>query len=324
MVGNGSTSLCAALTLMESQLSEEALWAVALAARLRVLQANFADDDAATRQSFLVEEIERALKGCVPDTRRVLLDALAVRFPSFESGGSLPDPKAKAPAAPPAPLTPEELLQRLLDAIPKMSGLQRSEMTEKFANAGVLQVVVSEKSGGGFETPPELQKRLALAAGQSVNADRAGKTLAMLLDMVLTMDQLVWTLWKQIAPKSMVRREADLAKLSGEYLIGSNEVSSAQVQQTVEKTRKMIAGLLGAVGRAGGSYARERARLFDPSAIEADSRSEKKWNESVEFACWRKYVQLSKEYGAEPVIEKGIQEAVAKAAENLIMGRPAS
>ena len=43
-----------------------------------------------------------------------------------------------------------------------------------------------------------------------------------------------------------------------------------------------------------------------------------------EFACWRKYVQLCKEYGAEPVIEKGIQEAVAKAAENLIMGRPAS
>src|SRR5262245_28608386 len=172
---------------MESQLSEESLWAVALAARLRILQANFADDDAATRQSFLVEEIERSLKGCVPEKRRALLDALAVRFPSFEVAGTLPDPKAKAPAAPPPPLTPEELLQRLLDTVPKMSGLQRSEMTEKLANAGLLQVVVSEKAGGGLEPPPELQKRLGLAAGQPLNGERAGKSLAMLLDMVLTM-----------------------------------------------------------------------------------------------------------------------------------------
>jgi len=84
------------------------------------------------------------------------------------------------------------------------------------------------------------------------------------------------------------------------------------------------AGLLGAVGRAGNTFARERARLFDPNAIEADARGEKKWNESLEFACWRKYVQLCKEYGAEPVIEKGIQEAMAKAAENLLLGRSAS
>src|SRR5262245_29888668 len=147
------------------------MWAAALAGRLRMLLATFADDDAATRQSFLVEEIERSLKGCVPEKRRALLDALAVRFPSFEVGGGPPDPKAKAPAAPPPPLTPEELLQRLLDAVPKLSGLQRSELTEKLANAGLLQVVVSEKAGGSFEVPPELQKRLGLAAGQSVNPE---------------------------------------------------------------------------------------------------------------------------------------------------------
>ena len=95
-----------------------------------------------------------------------------------------------------------------------------------------------------------------------------------------------------------------------------------QVAQTLERTRKLIAGLLGAIGRAGAAYARDRARIFDPNSIEADARAEKKWNESVEFACWRKYVQLCKEYGAEPIIEKGIQEAMARAAENLIMGRP--
>ena len=45
---------------MESQLSEDTLWAAALAARLRTLQANFADDNPATRQTYLAEEIEPA------------------------------------------------------------------------------------------------------------------------------------------------------------------------------------------------------------------------------------------------------------------------
>ena len=157
---------------------------------------------------------------------------------------------------------------------------------------------------------------------RSFGPDRVAKTLALLLDTTLALDQLAWTLWRQIAPRSVVRKDAELAKLSGDYLAGSSEVSTDQVRHTLERTRKLIASLLGAIGRAGAAYARERARLFDPDAIQASAGTEKKWNESLEFASWRKYVQLCKEYGAEPFIEKGIQEAMARAAENLIMGRP--
>ena len=70
---------------MESHLSETALWANGLAARLKVLQANLADDDAATHEGFIVDEINRALKGCVPEKRKLLLDALAEQFPSWQS-----------------------------------------------------------------------------------------------------------------------------------------------------------------------------------------------------------------------------------------------
>lgn len=300
---------------MQSQLSEEFLWASALAARLRVLQANFADDNPATRQGFIVEEIERALKGCVPDKRRALLAALAARFPSWQMSAA-PRSDAKAPAA--APETPEMLLDRFLDTLPGLTPQQRADFTAKLKSSGLIQ---EPAAGAGIEVPPELLKRLGVPSDQPFDAQRSGKALALLLDMVLTIDQLVWTLWRQIASKSAIRREVDLARLSGPYVTGSGEVSTAQMVQALERTRKMVAGLLGAVGRAGGAYARERARLFDPIAIEADARSEKKWNESLEYACWRKYVQLCKEYGAEPVIEKGLQETVAKAAENLILGR---
>ncbi len=300
---------------MESHLAEETLWANALAARLRVVQANFADDDPATRHSYLVEEIERALKGCVPEKRKVFLEALTVQFPAWQD--SAPTEKPEAVASAPA-LSPEELLNQFLEAVPDLTPAQRTDMAGKLKDAGF---VAQQPATGELEIPAELRKRLGLSNDRMANPEHTAKLLAMLLDMVLTMDQLVWTLWKQIATKSMIRREADLSKLSGEYLAGNNEVSTAQVSQGLERTRKMIAGLLGAVGRVGTTFAREQARLFDPTAIEADARSEKKWNESLEFACWRKYVQLRKEYGAEPVMEKGIQEAIAKATENLIMGR---
>jgi hypothetical protein len=301
----------------ESHLSETALWANGLAARLKVLQANLADDDAATREGFIVDEINRALKGCVPEKRKLLLDALAEQFPSWQSSSPVAPPAAATPV-PSEPETPETLLKRLIESVPGLSAGQREEFSRQLKQAGL------ELAGGGgtaFEIPPDLQKRLGLTAAKAANAERAAKSLAMLFDMVVTLDQLVWTLWKQIAGKSMVRKEADFGKLSADYLSGGAEVSSAQLQQSLERTRKLIAGLLGAIGRAGAAYARDRARLFDPGAIEADARAEKKWNESLEFACWRKYVQLQKEYGSEATVEKSIQEAMAKAAENLILGR---
>jgi hypothetical protein len=306
---------------MESHLSETALWANGLAARLKVLQANLADDDAATREGFIVDEINRALKGCVPEKRKLLLDALAEQFPSWQSPSPVASPVAAAPInSSSEPETPETLLKRLIESVPGLSAGQREEFTRQLKQAG-LELAGGGGGGTAFEIPPDLQKRLGLTGAKAANAERAAKSLAMLFDMVVTLDQLVWTLWKQIAGKSVVRKEADFGKLSADYLSGGAEVSSAQLQQSLERTRKLIAGLLGAIGRAGAAYARDRARLFDPGAIEADARAEKNWNESLEFACWRKYVQLQKEYGSEATVEKSIQEAMAKAAENLILGR---
>jgi hypothetical protein len=302
---------------MDSHLSEAALWASGLAARLKVLQANFADDDAATRKGFIIEEIQRALKGSVPEKRKELLEALAQHFPGWQGAAVEPAPAPdSAPAAPALPETPEALTERLVKLLPGCAPELRDQLAKQLKAAGL-----SLGGGGTFEMPPDFQKRLGPNGTKPVDAERAAKTLAQLFEMVVTLEQLVWTLWKQIASKSMLKKEGEYLKLSGDYLTGSAEVSSAQLQQSLERTRKLIAGLLGAIGRAGAAYARDRARLFDPHAIEADARSEKKWNESLEFACWRKYVQLQNEYGSEATVEKTIQEAMAKAAENLIMGR---
>jgi len=300
---------------MQSHLSEESLWANALAARLRLIQANFADDDPATRRGFLAEEIQRALQGYVPEKRKALLRALEEHFPVWQEAAA---PAARqAPAA--APESPESLLARVVQTLPRLSAEQRAAFVEELKKAGLLPS--ARPAAGGIELPEDLLKRLGLKSADGLDPERVGQTLALLLDMTLTIDQFAWTMWRELAPKSLFKREGDLGRQCGSYLTGSNEVSTTQLAQSVERARKLIAGLTGAVARAAASYARDRARLFDPSAIEGDARAEKRALESLESACWRKYVQLCREYGADAVIEKGIKEAVAKAAENLIAGR---
>ena len=77
---------------MESYLSEEALWANGLASRLRLVQANFADDQASSRHNFIAEELDRALKAVVPSKRKTYLNALAEKFPAWQQTGAAPLP----------------------------------------------------------------------------------------------------------------------------------------------------------------------------------------------------------------------------------------
>jgi hypothetical protein len=112
-----------------------------------------------------------------------------------------------------------------------------------------------------------------------------------------------------------------MAKLSGQYLAGDSEVSTQQLIQALEKTRRLVAGLMGAVGRAGNTYAKKQVARLSPEAIEDLAKMERKFMDSVEVTAWRIYVRLAREHLSEPAIENGIQEAMVKVAEDLMTGR---
>ncbi len=302
---------------METHLSEEAQWASGLASRLRLIQANFADDPANVRQGYIVEEIERALKAVTPSRRRPYLDSLAERFPAWEGVRTAASSDVTAPVSA-APRTPEEILADLVRIAPTLSPEARAAFSNQLQGAGFK---IKESADAFLEIPADLQKKLGLAPGKPLQLERAVKLLAITTDLSLVLDQLVWALWKQLAPKSAIRKEAEFNRLAGAYLAGDAEVSTTQLMQPVEKTRRMIAGLLGAVGRAGSAYAKKYVSRLSPEVIEDYAKMEKKWNESIEAACWRKFVQQAKDHASEPAIEQEIQEAIAKAAENLILGR---
>ena len=299
---------------MDSYLTEEALWASGLASRLKMLQANFADDTPATRQTYLSEEIDRALKGIVPAKRKLYLQALGERFPAWQGAQA-------APVAPPpqaaAPEAPSELLARFLQVAASLSPDARAEFIQKLKEAGLAP---REAGPATLDLTAEEKKKLGLAAEAQLQVERAIKLLVAESEMVLALDQLAWTLWKQLAPKSVHRKDAEMVKLSGQYLAGDVEVSRQQLVQALEKTRRLIAGLMGAVGRAGDMYAKKTVARLSPEGIEDLARIERKWSESLEVAAWRVYVRLAKEHLSEPAIANGIQEAMAKVAGDLMTG----
>lgn len=300
---------------MDSHLTEEALWASGLASRLKLLQANFADDVSATRQTYLTEEIDRALKNVVPAKRKLYLHELAERFPAWQAAQSAP---VAAPASTAIPETPSELLARFIQVMSSLSPDAKVDFVRQLQQAGL----VPKESGGAFmELSPEAQKKVGLPPNVPLNIDRAVKLLVVQSEAILALDQLGWTLWKQMASKSAIRKDVEMAKLSGQYLAGDAEVSTQQLVQALEKTRRLVAGLMGAVGRAGNTYAKKSVARLSPEAIEDLARIERKWTESVEQTAWKIFVRLAKEHLSEPAIENGIQEAMVKVAEDLMTGR---
>src|SRR5437773_10869235 len=120
---------------MESHLTEESLWASGLAARLRLIQATSADDPPATRQGFIAEELERALKDVVPSKREVFLSALAERFPAWEAPASAEQTTQPSQAS---EETPETLLARLAELAPTLSPAVKEEFARQLREAALL------------------------------------------------------------------------------------------------------------------------------------------------------------------------------------------
>src|ERR1051325_3854167 len=238
---------------MDSHLSEEAQWASGLASRLRLIQANFADDPASVRRGYIVEEIERAIQPVSPTRRKAYLDSLTERFPSWDGTRSAAASDVKDAAAGAVPLTAEELVARLGGVAPGLSPEARKAFATQLQGVGLS---IKESADAFLELPPELAKKLGVPAGEPLQMERAVKLLAITAEVALKMDQLAWALWKQLARQSVVKKDAELNRLAGPYLAGDTEISATQVSQPIEQMRKLIAALLGAVGRARSLHAK--------------------------------------------------------------------
>lgn len=276
-----------------------------MAARLRLIHAGFADEPADQRNAFLADEVERAINAVAPSQKREHLEALAAQFPTWQVAASAPVESA--------PLSAADLLEQLLARLGELSAADRARL------AAELQPELTAAATGTFHL--ELWKKFGLTADRSPSGERTWRLLGSLLEFFTALDQLAWTLWRNSGVKSAFWKESDVAKLAGPYLAGDAEVSSEQLRQAVERTRRLIAAILGAPGRAASEVANQQTARLAPEAIEQAARGEKRALESLDAACWREYRQRYSSSATAPHVEAAIQTALAQAAEDLIGGR---
>ena len=297
--------------------AEEILWADALASRLRLLQASCADDAADTRQAFIFEQIERSLQPVAPSKKRAHLEALSARFPTWSS-----NPTGEAAPAPAADGdTPEIAFSRFLKTIPSLKPDQKLQFQAKLRAAGWTDAPVGALPD---DVHADLLQKLKLPADQTIDVARLGRLSAALIELFITLDQLAWSIWKNLAPKSSLRRDASLGDLRAalaRYLAGEPEITAAQITQQLDRSRQLTAGILAAIGPSGRNYARRHMARYSAEAVRDAVRTESGGSlfSSAETKCWKKYSELAAELN-EDAIEAEIQEAIVKYAEELMLG----
>ena len=169
--------------------------------------------------------------------------------------------------------------------------------------------------------PLELLGKLGMSPKETLDEERLIKLFTALLEMVVTLDHLIWNVWKNVAPKSSVRREQggdNPRRTIGRYLSGDREVATLQITQMLEKTRQLTAGLLSAIGPAGEIFARKHLEKFAPEKIRAGVESKSTgFISNVELKCWRRYVELAADLSGQAV-EMQIVDGIVAYTEELI------
>lgn len=287
--------------------------------RLRLIQADLADESAESRAEHLADEVRGALEKVPPADRNSFLSLVEERFPGWEGGRVVTAGDGAAAVAPTDMAEfndPSFLLQQLLKASGRMSEEQKRAAGERLAAAGLSPAGVGQVP---VEAVSKAKAALQVPAGQEADIGRMLEVLSMLAEQVISLDTLVWRTWKQMAPESPHRKRADIGPTMGRYVSGDSEIGGGQVSEDLGRFRQLTAALLASIAQAGETAYRKMAEV-GPMQIEAAAKAERKWNESVEVACWKKYVELSGRLDP-ATVEGDMIRAIASYAEGLMRPR---
>jgi len=254
-----------------------------LAADLNLMAGELADSDQAERNRRLTSALSRALRKEPEADRGRLLSEIEQRC----------EPARGLPVEGVDPMDPWLLVGRLRAAAASIPEAERREIAASLAASGIAPE--SRGAAIGPEGEARLREALGLGSGDELSGDRAADLAAMLAGPVVALETLAWRTWKSMAPESDIRRRGELQPGLAGYCSGSSSTPvREQLVEDLARFRQLLASLLASLSRAGDVVSGRLASL-DPQQIHRFSEPEKKWNESIEAACWRKYQQLYKE-----------------------------
>lgn len=288
----------------------------ATAGRLRLLQAELADEKPEVRQQHLSDEIESALRTMGPDDRQGFLKNLEALFPTWDARVDVSTevkPSAVRSATDQRELKdPSFLVSRLIDAAGGLTQDQRRAIVNRLQDAGLAP---ANQAGLPAAAVKPFREQLKINEDATINGARVVELATLLAQMAGLLDTVVREAWKQIAPRSAVRRSGDLSKIMARFAQGDENVPRGQVQQELEALRSLTAALIQAIRSIGKQYA-QSMRKFAPTEIESLAQIDKGW-EKLDIACWRKYKELAVDLD-DAAIESTILKIIAEYAEKCL------
>jgi hypothetical protein len=305
------------------QLTDLSRLVAATVNRLRLIQVDFADQPAETRENYLADEVEHALAKLLPEQRPEFLAELKERFPTWDNRVDVTSTVAGGPATQTATDARELqdytfLISRLIQLAPSLTEEQRKTAVARLAEAGLAE----QSSGPDWPQQPmkTLKTKLQLSDKNDLDASRTLELMAEMVGFASSLDQLVWATWKQVSPKSDMKRPTPVLRSMGRFVSGDPEVNRTQVAADVDKLRQLTAGLISAIAQAGNLFAQRHVGKFSVANIEAYADKMPGMLVGKEVKCWRQYKDLASAMDVQ-TIEIEIQNAIAEYTETLIKGR---
>lgn len=181
----------------------------------------------------------------------------------------------------------------------------------------------SQSKPSGQPVEAALAAALQLPPGQSLDPERAAAIAALLVDFAASLDAVVWSAWRAVAPASNIKR-AEAIRASLAKAARGEAGADLDAARDLELLRQLAAALIAGIGQAGRQFAQRHAERFAPPQIEAaakmsSSRGFADLVASHETRCWRKYTELAAASDAASV-ERELLAAVAAFAESLLRG----
>ena len=290
--------------------------------RLRLIQVDFADQPADVRENYLSDEVEHALAKLLPDQRPTFVQELKVRFPTWDGNVDVTGPSQSANTTSASDAKELQdymfLISRLQQIAPSLTEEQRKTAIARLRDCGLSE------AGSGPEWPAQplkaLRAKLQLTDKDKIDATRLLELTGELVAFAASLDQLVWATWKQVAPKSDMKRPTPVQRTCAKFASGDPETARPQVADDVDRLRQLTAGLISAIAQSGNLFAQRHVSKFSVANIEAYADKVPGLMTSKEVKCWRQYKELSTAMEVQ-TIEKEIQDAIAEYTETLIKGR---
>jgi len=275
--------------------------------RVLAVREDLADEPDDVRHSFIMEEIERSAGSVAEDERGAFLEAVHARLPSAMD----PDADAEAVEAV-VGIEAEEPAERATE-----DGPAAPEAVEVPPQAEPVAAGRGSGGAGGATVEGAVAKALGLEPGTELDAATAVELLGVLVEMTRGMDQVMWSTWKVLAPRSGIKGSGELLRHAGAYARGECGIDEAR--KSSERLRQLSAALVSAISQTGRQFSMRHAERFSPEQIEAWSAREKKSVGSSAAECWKKYKEM---FGTadQATIEREIQQQIAEYGERLMTG----